>query len=69
MCVEEGVHLQPHLFLHTSLQVRVISDDDQVSTLGRYLLTSCLSGLTADARYINKYMRNESLNYWYAHGS
>jgi len=27
------------------------------------------SGLTADARYICKYMRNESLNYWYAHGS
>ena len=27
------------------------------------------SGLTADARYINKFMRNESLNYWYAHGS
>jgi len=27
------------------------------------------SGLTADARYINKYMRNECLNYWYTHGS
>ena len=27
------------------------------------------SGLTADARYINKFMRNESLNYWYTHGS
>jgi 20S proteasome subunit alpha 6 len=27
------------------------------------------SGLTADARGINKFMRNECLNYWYAHGS
>ena len=27
------------------------------------------SGLTADARYLNKFMRNESLNYWYAHDS
>ena len=27
------------------------------------------SGLTADARYINKFMRNECLNYWYTHGS
>jgi len=27
------------------------------------------SGLTADARYICKFMRNESLNYWYTHDS
>lgn len=27
------------------------------------------SGLTADARYLCKYMRNEALNYWYVHGS
>lgn len=27
------------------------------------------SGLTADARYINKFMRNEALNYWYTHES
>jgi 20S proteasome subunit alpha 6 len=27
------------------------------------------SGLTADARYLCKYMRNETLNYWYVHGS
>ena len=27
------------------------------------------SGLTADARYLNKFMRNESLNYWYTHDS
>lgn len=29
----------------------------------------CISGLTADARYLTKFMRNECLNYWYAHGS
>lgn len=27
------------------------------------------SGYTADARFICKMMRNEALNYWYAHGS
>jgi len=27
------------------------------------------SGLTADARYICKIMRNEALNYWYVHGT
>ena len=27
------------------------------------------SGLTADARYLCKYMRNECLNYWYVQGS
>ena len=27
------------------------------------------SGLTADARFLNKFMRNECLNYWYTHGS
>ena len=27
------------------------------------------SGLTADARYFSKFMRNESLNYWYGNGS
>jgi 20S proteasome subunit alpha 6 len=27
------------------------------------------SGLTADARYLCKFMRNESLNYWYGNGS
>ena len=27
------------------------------------------SGLTADARYLCKYMRNEALNYWYVNGS
>jgi len=25
------------------------------------------SGLTADARFLNKFMRNECLNYWYTH--
>ena len=29
----------------------------------------CFSGLTADARFICKFMRNECLNYWYTHGS
>ena len=28
-----------------------------------------IAGLTADARYLSKFMRNECLNYWYAHGS
>ena len=27
------------------------------------------SGLTADARFLNRFMRNESLNYWYTHDS
>jgi 20S proteasome alpha/beta subunit len=27
------------------------------------------SGLTADARHMCKFMRNEALNYWYTHGS
>ena len=27
------------------------------------------SGLTADARFLCKFMRNETLNYWYTHGS
>ena len=27
------------------------------------------SGLTADARFLNKFMRNEALNYWYTHDS
>ena len=28
-----------------------------------------IAGLTADARYLCKYMRNECLQYWYQHGS
>lgn len=28
-----------------------------------------IAGLTADARYLSKFMRTECLNYWYAHGS
>jgi len=28
-----------------------------------------IAGLTADARFLCKYMRNECLNYWYVHGS
>ena len=28
-----------------------------------------IAGLTADARYLCKYMRSECLNYWYTHGS
>ena len=28
-----------------------------------------IAGLTADARYLCKFMRSESLNYWYTHGS
>lgn len=28
-----------------------------------------ISGMTADARYLTKFMRNECLNYWFAHGS
>lgn len=28
-----------------------------------------IAGLTADARYLCKFMRNECLNYWYAHDS
>ena len=27
------------------------------------------TGGRGDARYLNKFMRNESLNYWYAHDS
>jgi len=27
------------------------------------------SGLTADARFLCKFMRNETLNYWYTHQS
>lgn len=29
----------------------------------------CISGMTADARYLTKFMRNECINYTYAHGS
>jgi len=29
----------------------------------------CISGMTADARYLTKYMRNECLSYTYTHGS
>lgn len=28
-----------------------------------------IAGLTADGRYLCKYMRNECMNYWYTHGS
>lgn len=28
-----------------------------------------IAGLTADARYLCKFMRNECLNYWYTHDS
>jgi 20S proteasome subunit alpha 6 len=28
-----------------------------------------IAGLTADARYLCKFMRSECLNYWYTHGS
>merc|ERR1712178_153765 len=28
-----------------------------------------IAGLTADARYLSRFMRTECLNYWYAHGS
>ena len=28
-----------------------------------------ISGMTADARFLTRFMRNECLNYWYAHGS
>ncbi len=28
-----------------------------------------ISGMTADARYLTKFMRNECMNYEYAHGS
>lgn len=44
-----------------SHQEKVFDIDDHLGMV--------FSGLTADARYINKFMRNESLNYWYAHGS
>jgi 20S proteasome subunit alpha 6 len=44
-----------------SHQEKVFDIDDHMGMV--------FSGLTADARYINKFMRNESLNYWYAHDS
>jgi 20S proteasome subunit alpha 6 len=28
-----------------------------------------ISGMTADARFLCKFMRKECLNYWYTHGS
>ncbi len=28
-----------------------------------------ISGLTADGRYLCKYMRNECISHWYVHGS
>mmetsp|Transcript_15776 Transcript_15776/g.26634 ORF Transcript_15776/g.26634 Transcript_15776/m.26634 type:complete len:168 (-) Transcript_15776:114-617(-) len=42
-------------------QEKVFDVDDHVGMV--------FSGLTADARYICKFMRNEALNYWYTHGS
>ena len=44
-----------------SHQEKVFDIDDHMGMV--------FSGLTADARYINKYMRNECLNYWYTHSS
>jgi len=29
----------------------------------------CISGMTADARYLTKFLRSECLNYWYTHES
>jgi 20S proteasome subunit alpha 6 len=42
-----------------SHQEKVFDIDDHMGMV--------FSGLTADARFINKYMRNEALNYWYTH--
>ena len=51
--------MSPHEL--ASHQEKVFDIDDHLGMV--------FSGLTADARYICKFMRNESLNYWYAHGS
>jgi 20S proteasome subunit alpha 6 len=42
-----------------SHQEKVFDIDDHMGMV--------FSGLTADARFINKFMRNEALNYWYTH--
>ena len=42
-----------------SHQEKVFDVDDHMGMV--------FSGLTADARYLNKFMRNECLNYWYTH--
>jgi 20S proteasome subunit alpha 6 len=44
-----------------SHQEKVFDVDDHLGMV--------ISGFTADARYLKKFMRNESLNYWYTHGS
>ena len=44
-----------------SHQEKVFDIDDHMGMV--------FSGLTADARFINKFMRNEALNYWYTHQS
>ena len=45
----------------TKHQEKVYVVDDHIGLV--------FSGLTADARYLNKYMRTETLNYWYSMGS
>lgn len=42
-------------------QEKIIDIDDHMGMV--------FSGLTADARFLNKFMRNEALNYWYTHES
>ena len=51
--------MSPHVL--ATHQEKIIDIDDHMGMV--------FSGLTADARFICKLMRNEALNYWYTHGS
>ena len=54
-----GLKKSPHdLAFH---QEKVFEIDEQMGIV--------ISGMTADARYLTKFMRNECLSYWYTHGS
>lgn len=59
MQVLVALKMQPHEL--ASHQEKVFDIDDHMGMV--------FSGLTADARFICKFLRNECLNYWYAHGS
>jgi len=54
-----GLKKSPHDL--ASFQEKVFEIDEHMGVV--------ISGMTADARYLTKFMRNECINYTYAHGS
>lgn len=55
-----GLKKSPHDTL-ASYQEKVFEIDSHMGVV--------IAGMTADARFLTKFMRTECLNYWYTHGS